>query len=366
MINYIIFTSEFDPAIGGVTVLHKLCHLLNEQGQHAYLWPMHNNYHNFRINANYNTPLANETILNNSIVIYPEIVVGNPLNAKNVVRWILNIPGKVGGDGIFDQNDMIYYYSGAFVEKRQDAKILQLIELYKGLFKNKNMQRKGSCYVNRRNKNMNLIHDLSDSIEIKNITPSEELVNIFNKTEYFFSYDIASFLSLQAAMCGCISIVIPHENITKKEFFEQDELRKYGISYGMENIEHAVSTMHKVESHLEDLEKKHLESIKNFITETQEYFYKDKKNNFIRNENHSILLTAEKFIEDGKFNEARKVLRKMNQNSQNKLKIQNYLLTISLLDKKYQETQKIAEEILVDDNKNAVALDCIEYLTEIK
>ena len=44
------------------------------------------------------------------IVIYPEVVSGNPLGAKHVVRWLLNTPKLLGGDGIFEATDMLFNY----------------------------------------------------------------------------------------------------------------------------------------------------------------------------------------------------------------------------------------------------------------
>jgi hypothetical protein len=40
MKKFLISTHGFDMGIGGLKVLHKLCHLLNERGHDAYLIPL--------------------------------------------------------------------------------------------------------------------------------------------------------------------------------------------------------------------------------------------------------------------------------------------------------------------------------------
>ena len=45
--------------------------------------------------------------LSDLIVIYPEIVFGNPLGAKNVVRWFLHNPGFFSGKIYYGQNTLI-------------------------------------------------------------------------------------------------------------------------------------------------------------------------------------------------------------------------------------------------------------------
>ena len=45
------------------------------------------------------------------IVVYPDIIRGNPLNAKRVVRWLLAPAGAYGGDKKFPTTDMIWSYS---------------------------------------------------------------------------------------------------------------------------------------------------------------------------------------------------------------------------------------------------------------
>ena len=93
--KFIIYAPPFDENSGGNVLLHRLCDLLNKEGESAYirLWDMPQP-NNSGIYGSFNTPLAKISDLSdNTIVVYPEVVSGNPLMAKNVVRWLLYHPG---------------------------------------------------------------------------------------------------------------------------------------------------------------------------------------------------------------------------------------------------------------------------------
>ena len=50
------------------------------------------------------------------IVLYPEIVDGNPLQAQFVVRWLLHRPNFFIKDTRFSENEMVFFYQNAFGE----------------------------------------------------------------------------------------------------------------------------------------------------------------------------------------------------------------------------------------------------------
>ena len=64
---------------------------------------------------------------------------------------------------------------------------------------------------------------------------------IFNQVEYFYSYDLYTMYSDYAAMCGCVSIVVPILGLTKEEWRPAHEAR-FGVAYGMEDKEWAQKT----------------------------------------------------------------------------------------------------------------------------
>ena len=124
MTKFLIFAPSYDETNGGAIVLHKLCSILNELGYESYLHPYYETYEisknncvkyinkslksflfpwrkRYKINPAFNTPVLKKTtkpLSDEWVAIYPEIVFGNPLHAKNVVRWFLHQPGFHSGN----------------------------------------------------------------------------------------------------------------------------------------------------------------------------------------------------------------------------------------------------------------------------
>jgi hypothetical protein len=71
-----------------------------------------------------------------------------------------------------------------------------------------------------------------------------ELLKLFNTHKTFITYDNNTFHSVQAALCGAISIVIPDGKLNEKEWRNSTK-RKYGIAYGnnKEQIDFALNTI---------------------------------------------------------------------------------------------------------------------------
>ncbi|MCA9749973.1 MAG: hypothetical protein KC414_12765 [Romboutsia sp.] len=137
---FIVVASSFNENSGGTIALHKLCDLLNKNGNKAYLWPLNKalltwrypikslieiikyfyrllkypNYYKYKTFSSFNTPIAKKRHLKNAIVVYPEIISGNPLFSKKVVRWFLNKPGVLSGEINYGKNELYFYYQEAF------------------------------------------------------------------------------------------------------------------------------------------------------------------------------------------------------------------------------------------------------------
>jgi hypothetical protein len=273
---FVIYTYDYSPSSGGIKVMHKLCDILNTNGYESYLMPIHIR-DDFYTCSDYNTPLVTNEILNNldnCIVLYPEGIRYNPLNAKNIVRWILG-PSHQQDAETYSKSDLIYWYMDYYYTDYlgQKENQLQITEFHSNVFKNMNYERKNSCYTIRKGKPTKFTHP-ENSKFISFDAPGDLiwLSNLFNTTEKFYCYDNYTFLYVQAAMCGCISIVIPDPNVSKKKWIEGSWFNKYGIAYGEDDIPRALETLPLM---FNEIEKVKLETNKKVITfaeHCQNYF----------------------------------------------------------------------------------------------
>ena len=111
----LIYSYNYNWRVGGIVVLHKLAELIAELGYETYI--IGENRINTRCVATQIDLDLAIRIADNSdtVVIYPEILKGNPLKAKHVARWILYFPGANGGDKTYDANEFVFTYKQEFV-----------------------------------------------------------------------------------------------------------------------------------------------------------------------------------------------------------------------------------------------------------
>ena len=268
MKNIIIYPHlSFNFSQGGTIVHYELGKILTELGVDAKIFTSHGKtdnslFNNFTSDENYD---KEETI-----VIYCEGIQGNPLNAKYVVRWMLselgkNVPCEMANT--WTKNELVYYFNS---EKKFETNIELFGKIYKiltciyinPLIQNfKNPYRKGYCHTFRKSHYHNKIryaHPLNASLEITREHKQLDYINIFNRKEIFICYDPLSFLSIIAAMCGCISVVIKVDDIPSQiewiqttavaQYAKENKINKlYGVAYGLDEISWARDTIHLVE-----------------------------------------------------------------------------------------------------------------------
>lgn len=215
----------------------------------------------------------------NTIVVYPEIFFGNPLHSKKVVRWLLyynsffefNNESTVG----FDRNDLFFAYRDIFNDERlnPEKRILCTPFFDLDLYKRTNFgQRKGKCYILRKGAWRIKSEDCSDGIIIDDLSEPEK-VKVFNQCEYCISYDTQTAYSRIAAICGCISIVVPEEGKEKKDYRSPSD-NTDGIAFGFDKseIDFAISTQSRAKKYYEDQNKDSLNQVKHFVEVCNEVF----------------------------------------------------------------------------------------------
>lgn len=290
--NYIIYTFPWDENIGGAIFMHHLAHELNRLGERAFLWkaaPVYRPAWRQRLwnwlrperlltNPLLDTPIAGpQDLSEDSIVIYPELVQGNPLKARHVVRWLLYKPGVLhpfdfGPEEMFfrvgPMSDLPDLTGGA-----PDLYLWKINPIYR----NENRpDRKGVCYMVRKGMEKPRIPETEhpDAICIDGLSHAETN-EIFNRCETFYSYDEATMYSQFAAICGCTSVVVPGMYSSREEWAAQHPNGRFGIAYGTTSAEfdHARTTRHLLVEDMRRKEEESLETVANFVRLSRERFW---------------------------------------------------------------------------------------------
>ena len=214
----IIYIHGYSKNSGGVNVMYELARIINEsQGWESFIF----DEDGIEIeNDVYNNYIDHIDV--NDVVIYPEVIAGNPLNARHVVRWILCKP-DIFHNGItntWGYNDLLVLYS-SFDPKIQvtDTDIMycatkmevpDLPNVQRD--KHRGTLRKGDLFhtrvhINRYLDGKELIHYDFD-----------EMIHLLARSISFTSADPYTYWSFFAAMCHTPSIVIPLEQVSKLDW----------------------------------------------------------------------------------------------------------------------------------------------------
>jgi len=214
---YSIYLHRWDTTSGGIRVMHGLYGWMLAKGQVIFQNAMFED--------------------KNFIGIYPEIVVGNPMEAKTVVRYLLNEPG-VMTNGIepspttFDPSDKLYVFSELFntVGADEEHKLfLPILDTH--LFKDeRRRERPYKCVFVGKGQDLGL-HP-KDCLQVdRNLAQDQKhLADFLNDCEVMYAYDPVSAMYEIARLCG-VRIVLFNPKYSKEEFSKY-EPGMDGISWG--------------------------------------------------------------------------------------------------------------------------------------
>ena len=303
MKKFIVVSPPYNEKNGGAIVLHKLCSIINGLGHECYMHPHFKSGKShkksfyksilkslkayllpwrtkYKTNPALDTPVYSGDFNFSSkdwVVIYPEIVSGNPLNAKNVIRWLLHDPGYHTGDIKYNKNELYFKYHTGFSDfsfpgSVTSSNILKVIHYPLEHYNTKSLpkSRMGTAYCLRKGKHKPLQHDIRNSILIDDKT-HKEVASIFKNVKTFISYDTYTAYSTFAVLCGCDSIVIPDDGVDDNEWYPNPADR-YGLSYGFSQLDESRKTAHLVKQKVLNEENESINNVKSFIEETEKYF----------------------------------------------------------------------------------------------
>jgi hypothetical protein len=271
-IKVVIYTPPLDINCGGIICMHYLAKLLNDNNILVKLFVYNGiTYSNIFCNNFAHIDEIDE----NTIVIYPCIISGNPLGAKRVVIWMLlelGIEMPLDHWKNWGPNDLVYYW-----ETKENTKQL-CCPWFNPIFtnRNKNGPRNNTCYLIKKgrliHKNIKHIHP-PESICLDHNDNLYDLSNIFNNCKYFYCYDPNSAFSIFAAVCGCISIIYPINSVNAHEYFKNrmynydGKLYNKGIVYGndLELIKSCEREINNLDEYYQNLFNMYHKSVNKFI-----------------------------------------------------------------------------------------------------
>ncbi|MCP1574903.1 glycosyltransferase involved in cell wall biosynthesis [Herbaspirillum rubrisubalbicans] len=275
---YYFYAPPYRENSGGVRALHYFCHALNLIGQEAYVTTD-------QVSDTLRTPtltddirLRHEQLGREPIVIYPEVTTDNPMQARHVVRYLLNVPGLLTGEEVrWQDDDMIYTHGPSVVPENLQARLLRIPLIDTRIFNAEGVddsQRSGCLlwihrYLDRGGQ---LLPDTEGFTEISyrvGHRSPQELAQLYRSAKFLYTYE-PSTACYEALMCGCPVVYLPNDILLSKPAL--GNLTSAGSAWGNtpEQIAHAQGTVHDIPAIYADLEKSFWDELSEFVAHTQE------------------------------------------------------------------------------------------------
>lgn len=256
--KFLIAAPKYSHQSAGIHALYNLCDSLNKLGYEAYI--IHYEFFQdsnskssikFRFSVdpsdypknlkNIKMPhfaLGTEQIrgfISNNYVIYPEVVSGNPLNAPQVVRYVLNSELANGYPMRHSASDFILTFSEAYIANYHH-KLFQLF--HNPIFNDIN-----SVPYSDRSLNLTYIGKgfkygvcpiVDNSVELARNWPSEknQLATLLRSTKYFYTWDSLTQTTTDAILCGAVPVYLRYHPISSDKL----DMMELGIIPRIEGV----------------------------------------------------------------------------------------------------------------------------------
>jgi hypothetical protein len=153
--------------------------------------------------------ILDEKTLAEDIVVYPEIVSGNPLRFQNVVRFVLYFPGVLAGETSYHPGELVFTWSTDYY----NAPCLFWPTIDKTLFYDAGLPKTQDCYFINKRGIWKKIPEIHGAVEINMDFPKtrEELARLLQTTRVLYSFEDYSIIHDEASLCGA-QVEIVSEN----------------------------------------------------------------------------------------------------------------------------------------------------------
>jgi hypothetical protein len=297
MPKFIIYSKLDTRESGGLKALYGLATTLRGLGEDAYIAPWDLSIpplieSKLLING---IPAASPNIidLENDIIIYPEIIAGNPLGARNIVRWILCTPGKISSDNTasWGEQDLRMYWSDFTSNSSQalgEDDIMYILELEERWLGGEPQESRTESYFLTRkarhfHQSVQRLHP-EDAIHLDTVCRNtNDYLARYKRGKLLVCYDPYSFHATLSALAGCLAVVYPLPGVSREEWVRQGPGYHHlptvngspfmpGIAYGAEDLNLARQTSHLLWPVLQQLSAAGTQSVQRFIDRSKAYF----------------------------------------------------------------------------------------------
>ncbi|RKU01842.1 glycosyl transferase [Burkholderia sp. Nafp2/4-1b] len=274
---YYVSAPPYLQTSGGVRAMHYLCHALNVLGCEAYI-------NTADVHPELRTPLLTKEIAHahfaagrSPVAVYPEIVEGNPFNARCVARYLLAEPGRINGKPIDRApTDLVFTFGPSIVPEGWQADLLRIPLVDTRIFHCDGVDdatRRGTAvFLNRHLRRGGSLHPATaESIEISSRVAqrsAHELAELFRRVEclYLYEWSTAAF---EALLCGCPVVCILNDASMPNA--ERWVMGGKGIAWGLDphEIAHAKATVHEARDVYREEEATFWQQLRQFVDKTQ-------------------------------------------------------------------------------------------------
>lgn len=240
--EFVVVTPPYTAQSAGIVVMHELCDSLNKLGHKAAIifarssgqFDSSSEQNSYGPNLQWH-PLHDQNefddFIDNGIIIYPEIVTGNPLNGKRVVRYLLNIEGAIGGNSMeASKDDFILSFSYLY-HKNPHAYLIKLPANSSFNCENSapSLERSLDLTYIGKGTRYDQCFTVKNTLEITRQWPKSkpELALLLKQTRYFYTWDAISQTNVDAIFCGAIPIFLSARPLVSFSDLNKSELGPY-------------------------------------------------------------------------------------------------------------------------------------------
>ncbi|KSB88848.1 hypothetical protein AS593_03675 [Caulobacter vibrioides] len=275
-----VYAPPYNAASAGIRALHILVDALNRAGEDAFVFtdvytlgPQTAPDTLRAPTLTTETAKAHKAEGRRPIVVYPEVVSGNPLKASAVVRLVLNVPGLLGGAETYPDSELVYGYGQRLAEQigHPDRSLfipaIDLDEWTPG----DGGPRTTVCYYASKYKEVHKAETFGlpdDAVEIsRNLANSlqrDELVELLRRSRALYVFENTA-LAIEAPLCGCPAVMMPNPYLSYP--IGDKDHGMGGISWGdaPEDVARATATVDQMRTGYQAAIDRFPESLAHFI-----------------------------------------------------------------------------------------------------